>query len=136
MLVDRKTAYRELLAEVGDLNQKLLQRGLAVVGVDVATEVQLDALDRALAAMTDAWDQTWVILNRQHSPNHNPDPLRSPDHRRAWIQDRSSDEIGRAIAEVLHVHRFDHSVLSSMVDVLRDSVALSIERAQMSRTLL
>lgn len=50
-MANRKAACRELVAEIGDLDQDMLKRGVSVLGIDIATERHMRLLEQALVAI-------------------------------------------------------------------------------------
>lgn len=118
----RKTAYRELVAEIGDLDQDMLIRGVSFLGIDIATEDHMHLLEQALNAIQKEVPGTPV----SGEWNFQGDV-------RQWIEQHSSAEIGHAIASVLESDQYSREVLHLLAMVFRAGVDRSIKRMHRSR---
>jgi tetratricopeptide (TPR) repeat protein len=117
----RKTAYRELVAEIGDLDQDMLKRGVSFLGIDVATERHLELLERAIDAILD--EEPGSTLRNRWGLQGNV---------RQWIERHSSAEIGKAVAIALDAHPYSRKVLKMVALVLKEGVDRTIKRVHRS----
>lgn len=132
----RPALLRELLAELGEGNQRLLRIGIDVLGVDLPSIDAADALgltlelwsaqDPMLAA--EAAQGARVVANRGATP---------PTHREwsQWLWESGSDTISQLLLTLMRSIPPDNRVLAGLADLYQREVTRRIERAEAARSL-
>lgn len=132
----RPATLRELLAELGGRDERLLVLGLDVLGIDLASVDEADelaaALDSALRRSKSAQEALDVALAHGVVKVARRQPPRQADWAR-WLWDASPRDAGAMVRQLLKLPLHDAALLTQLAGQFRREVDRRIVRASRAR---
>ena len=137
-LRSRPAVLRELLAEMGVRDSRLLRLGLIVLGVDLPSEEATDGLAESLARWAQEAESVEAVLDlaRAHGVLATTKQIQSMPTRAQWahwLWSASPKEVGALVADVIAIAPHE-AVMSQLADLFRSDVDRRITRGRRQRS--